>query len=258
MKKNHKFLTSLAFLIGGCSSPTLLEKYRPLEAQDKSKFLSVYHLLDPEQKMIVITDLDRLKKYFKYWNIKMPPESDQPVRLRGIWLEPRGDKVIDSGTSIRLHARAAFSNHRTADATQDVVWKALPELGTMKKNTLYFDCVHSDIQVSANFLEEGEGFETYRIRKPLRSLYIRLADSSPAADTSEYLQVRLTATCEDGTTNDVSCQGEWDIDPKLGKFLNCGYLYLNPTGWKEKSGFIRATYGDLQVTQKIYFPKHLK
>jgi hypothetical protein len=127
----------------------------------------------------------------------------------------------------------------------------------------------SDAVVSASFYGEIEGKTTLRPRKRVLELTVALDESSQsveAAGTSTRL--RAVARCEDGTTEDVSCQADWRLVPDPDyhsprEIEGCGlYHHLDARAERAQTEALRterivveARYGGVQSRTTLQLPR---
>jgi hypothetical protein len=241
----------------GCSSPTLLEKFREVDGDAKSLFISYYPFLTREQRERMLSEPNYARIFLREWNIPAIESSEikQKHKLSSVTIAPGGESSIRAGHSIFLRAVAHYTDGKVMDVTDDAQWQVLPDLAEITHpGQLTFGCAHSSVVVTANFFDEVEGKETYKINKPLHSLKIGVADSSASVEESEYIQLKVIAQCEDDTERDVSCQATWDIDPSVGKFLGCGNLHIAARSIRERSAEVSVRYGPKSVLQTVWLP----
>lgn len=248
-------------LLGACSTPpTTYEKFRELEGNLKLIFINLYPAMSADQRKVFLEHPEIAPDLLKQYRIKNPQDEMQSRKsnLLSIVIDPSNKTPITQGTGFHLMANAYYTDERKVVINPDVRWEVSPPIAEIKNSDLKVGCVHSDLTVIANFLDEAEGKTIYSFRKPLRSLYIQLTEASSVVDDGEFVQLRLNVTCEDETVNNVACETLWKIDPTQGKFLSCGHLHVTreaaQRGWVE----ITASYGDKTVQQKINLPQRFR
>jgi hypothetical protein len=171
-----------------------------------------------------------------------------------ISVDPNDKTEIRQGTSVPLHAFAHFRSSKKREVTEDISWKTLDESVRIEQSTLHFGCIHSDVMISAQYLAEKEVEQAIHIRKPLKTLQIKLDETSAAIDESEYVKLTVIAYCTDGTVSDVSCQATWSSPRNQENFSNCGHLHFPNRFSSQAHVQVSAAYGPLSVTETIRLP----
>lgn len=242
-------LSSYSFLSIGCSStPLLLEKYRLLSLESKRLFIANYPSLRPSQRIDFLEEPGNPAFLLNEW--KILPQKNQKLSS----IEIQTDPLVSSGSEVPLKAFAIYENGKKLDVTRDVQWQAFPETAKIRDSRLTYTCGHSDIYITANFFDQTEGKFVLQLRKPLREIKIQVADSAQSFDQDEHVELKLSAYCQDGSSEEVSCQASWKVDPSDGKVLGCGYFHLSPKALKKREAIVRASYGGSQISQKILLP----
>jgi hypothetical protein len=226
-------------LAAGCAgTPPLADRYRDLDSEGKAAFLAYYPLLKPEERLALIDSAGGSETWLRAWALE---DADLRKRLEpfpafkgrkrahrvvGMDVAPAKEGAwppIRGGTRVELRATARWADGRSADVTEDSTWSVEPPVARMDGAALEFGCLASDVTVTADFLRERTGSLTVPIRKSLKELRVKLAESHHGMDGHPYLRFTATAVCDDGTETDVSCQADWGgTDPRLGRLVSCG------------------------------------
>ncbi|MEO5970590.1 MAG: hypothetical protein ABIQ95_11735 [Bdellovibrionia bacterium] len=239
--------------MNGCATPiSVAENYNFLDRDAKVLFLDAYPDLTSEKKLEYLERPETLRPTDSHNSQSRAPLSlRKPVSLQIDWLP---SQEVTTGNVIELRAYVNYSDGNKIDATPDVTWKATPPIVSLDTNKLLYECVDSDISVSASFLDEVHATQTFKFRKSLNSIAVRVAELSSIIDNSAFIKLNSNAICQDGTVTEVSCQTIWKVDPQWGSFQGCGHLVPSPKSWKEGSAEVSVSYGTLNVTTTVLLP----
>jgi hypothetical protein len=235
----------------------------------KQAFLAYYPEVPPEARIALAEHASDPVRFLQYVQ-RLASDEKRALTLASDFMEQRGshelttleitggaDGAVTSGDRIPLQAQLRYADGRRADATADVEWQVLPNLARMDGSTLRFGCAASDVVVSANFLDEREGRRVFSLRKPLHALDLKVAESDVTAARAEFIQLKLTARCEDGSDADVTCEAEWSLarpdDGPSGELLGCGVFHRTTLGIQHAR--VTARYGGLSVTRDLELPR---
>lgn len=203
-----------ASLSTGCSSGDPLGRYREMDGESKVVFLNLYPELTPSQRNSLLTGssyLDPLRE------LKLNPDVFFKDRARRspVRLEVVPQDLTDSG--VELRAWLHYRDGRKVDVTRESTWVVFPKLVSLQGGSpvkASWGCMSSDAVVNASFFGELEGKTTLRPRKRVRELIVTLDESSQSVESvGSRTRLKAVAHCEDGTSQDVSCQADWKLLP---------------------------------------------
>lgn len=257
----------IAYLTSGCSTPiSRTERFQILDLDHKNIFLAYYPYLSRDQRNELLATEEKPSELIERWSkeLKDPDHilgsfeemTTNPIHRRVSKLDIKTDatEIVTEGHRIVARAYATYQSGKVTDITSDTEWSVEPHLAKLNGNEIDFDCVHSDLTLTAHFLGERDASQAISIQKPLKSLEIRVKEASLGADRSLSFQLSAFAQCQDGSISDVSCQTTWRAVSELGRIQGCGNLVVNA---KEKRALdsltVRAQYGGF-VAQKTLNP----
>ena len=240
-------------------------KFYDLDGPEKAIFLAYYPLLTPDQRKELLVTLQPLE-LLKEWNLAQiyfrNSESDhaefaarpENYTIARINVELDRSAPYRTGKGLSLRAVALYLDGRQVDITQDAHWKVLPDVAYMDGHVLHFDCVASDVEVSAQFMEQYAGSRRVEIRKEIQSLDIQVAGRSVAVGPQEFIHMEAIARCSDGSTSNVTCQTEWKTKERA-RFGGCGVLQLYPVkrATDNEPISITGSYGGVSATRSFEF-----
>jgi hypothetical protein len=260
-------------LTTACSEAPLRgdERFQSLSLDTKKTFLAYYPVLSPEQRKLFLESDDRFSllhdwKLDTLYFAQKDKDSDAPpffnatpknftvAELR-ITTDPPAD--IRQGKEVVLKSEVEFQDGRKADSTADTDWDVKPDLASIEDgNHLRFECIHSDVIVTGDFIGEHSRSRVVSIRKPIQKLEVFPdAAFNAVAQTSGWIQLKVIARCEDGTSANVTCQADWE---GLGSHA-CGRVDLSPIRLRAPSDdspvTIRARYGDREASYQVRDPR---
>ncbi len=245
----------------GCASEPLAlsEVYRERDMAWRRMFLSYYPELTPERRLEVAAATAPASDFLTAWKVESRFYGEASSRISSVDVGWEAPDPLESGMAVRPRAILRYADGRSADATPDVLWSASPDLASFEEGEVRFECVWSDIVVSADFLGIRSGSRLLRIRKPLRRLDVGLWDPSAVVDNHGLLRLRATAHCEDGSSTDVSCQATWrnlapaQEDRPVGR---CGTVDAGVVSrGKNDTLRVRVTYGTLTTDFSAETPR---
>lgn len=266
---SRKLIPLLLLAFSACSTePLTSDRFQTLDYDSKIVFLTYYPYLTRDQKDEFLASEDKSpREMIQSWSGQFDDPYHQvgsfdemmnnPINRKIKTLEIKLDtpEPITQGNKTTARAFATYENGRTVEVTQDTEWKVEPRLAQFEKNVLSFDCVHSDLTINANFLNEKEASKPLEIRKPIASLEVKIADGYIGADTGYNFQLSLTAHCKDGSTSDVSCQGLWKSVATGGKIEGCGNFVVTSKEKLDQDALtVIARYGDRSVRKTLRAP----
>lgn len=249
-------------LLASCAStpPTLDERYEQMSPPGRQVFLAYYPLLRPPEKAgegpLLLADNWRYEAPEIRQHIDHHPEfTENPstYTLAGVKILPSRPGPLVSGAQVDLQAELLYADGRRANATHDVHWSVQPALARIERTSLRFECVHSDVTVSADFLGERTGSRVIEIRKPLASLELSIDEGSRSLEQTDSVKLRLHALCADGTRSEVSCQADWSARSRGVEARGCGNIRLSPAH-AGSSFSVSASYGGLRISRSFHTP----
>ena len=268
--------TSLAasFSFAGCShTPPITDRYISMDSDRKIAFLAYYPDLTPEQRDEFLSfDADPPRDMIKDWKITPSRNFDDVVgdprthTITSLEIKPVDSQiVVKAGHAMTFKAIAHYADQREVDVTSDAVWRATPDQVDMKKGKTQFGCLHSEGDVSANFLNEQQGSVPVVYELPIHNLELRISDSYLAANHDFGYRLTVIAHCEDGSTADVSCQATYKSDSDFAEITGCGNLTIGSPD-KDRNKFnehstsadplrISAQYGGVGVSRELPPPQ---
>ena len=264
----------LQLSFSGCAStPSMTDRYVSVDSDRKIAFLAYYPDLTPEQRDELLSpDSDPPRALIKAWNAHPSRDFDDMVSdpqthtIKRLEIKPIDAQiVVKSGHSLSFKAIAHYADQREADVTEDAVWKATPEQVEVKKGKTKFGCLHSEGDVSANFINEQQGSVPVEYELPIHQLELRISDAYLAANHDFSYRLTVIAHCEDGSTADVSCQATYKPESDFAQISGCGNLTIGSPD-KERNRFnehstsadplrVSAQYGGASVTRELPPPQ---
>lgn len=256
------FTFPLLLTLNSCATSTSsMEQFRALEGDAKIAYLDAYPDLSPEQKTDFLANRGSLRQLMSANNTANNTLNDtkaaipRPIRKPlSLQMEPLFSAPITEGNTIDFKAYVNYSDGRKVESTSDVTWQALPSLVKVHTNQLHYECVYSDISISASFFDEVKTTQVIAFKKPLDTIGVQVAESSSIIDNSAFIKLNSRAICKDGTVTEISCQSVWKADPEWGRFFNCGQLQPSAKSWLEGAAIVTVSYGPITVTRKIFLP----
>jgi hypothetical protein len=248
LKLKFRLPALFLFMLLACSSsPTLVERYREVDSDQKIAYLAYYPDLTPEQRdEILQPDAGSPRALIESWKIDPSRSYEDFVKDPRHHTIKELEVVPEPGNHFK--AIAHYADGRKVDVTQDTVWKTTPPQLEMKDDVLRYSCLHGEAVVSADFIGEQEGSLHFQIEKPLENLELRVSDSYLAADQGFNYKLDAIVHCKDGTHSDVSCQSEWSSTGSVGDVSGCGNFSISEKE-KRSSEASFATIGQtFQVT----------
>jgi hypothetical protein len=245
------FFPLAACLIQSCSStPSLVERYREVDSDQKIAYLAYYPDLTPEQRDELLSpDSGSPHALIESWKIDPSRSYEDFVK------DPKHHTIKEleispevTGEPNRFKAIAHYADGRKVDVTRDVVWKVTPPQLQMKDDTLQSSCMSGEAIISADFIGEQAGSLHFEIKKSLENLELRVSDSYLAADQGFNYKLDAIVHCKDGSHADVSCQSDWSSSGGIGEVSGCGNFSISEKQ-KISSEASFATVGEtFQVT----------
>jgi hypothetical protein len=263
-----------ANLFSACSStPSITDRYISIDSDRKIAFLAYYPDLTPVQRDELLDPYsDSPRNLIKNWNVTPSRTFDDVVTdprshtITNLEIKPVDSQiVVKSGHAMTFKAIAHYADQREADVTSDAVWKATPDQVDIKKGKIQFGCLHSEGDVSANFLNEQQGSVPVEYELPIHNLELRISDSYLAANHDFGYQLTVIAHCEDGSTADVSCQATYKSESDFAEVTGCGNLTIGSPD-KDRHKFnesstsadplrVSAQYGGTSVSRELSPPQ---
>ncbi len=242
------------FTMSGCSKPSLRDHFEDLQTEkQKETYIRYYPILDKNQ---------RLQMLSAHWEkapeeIIIPPGIDiENSHIKNLEIRSEPSGMIKEGTQLKIFGTLEYSNGLKVDATEDITWGVAPDFVKIKENAVTFGCLSSNIYIHGDFLEYKKNSLEIKIRKPLQSLTLEVAEQSLSVEDDVHVKLRLIATCKDATTTDVSCLAQWSSSEKLGDINGCGMFHSRFKKLKpgQKIHF-RAEYGNRFIEKDIRMPE---
>jgi hypothetical protein len=222
-------LASLLLIQACAGTPSLVERYREVDSDQKIAYLAYYPDLTPEQRNeLLAPDAGSPRVLIESWKVDTSRSYEDFVK------DPRHHTIKEleivaapEGELNHFKAIAHYADGRKVDVTADSVWKATPPQLEMKDNVLHYSCLHSEAVVSADFIGETGGSLHFQIEKPLENLELRVSDSYLASDQGFNYKLDAIVHCKDGTHADVSCQSDWSSKGSIGEVSGCGNFSIS-------------------------------
>jgi hypothetical protein len=264
----------LACFLSACAStPSMTDRYVSVDSDRKIAFLAYYPDLTPDQRDELLSpDSDSPRDLIKSWKIHPSRDFDDMVSdprthtISRLEIKPIDAQiVVKSGHSLSFKAIAHYADQREVDVTENAVWKATPDQVEVKKGQTKFGCLHSEGDVSANFLNEQQGSVPVEYELPIHRLELRVSDAYLAANHDFSYRLTVIAHCEDGSSADVSCQATYKPESDFAQISGCGNLTIGSPD-KERNRFnehsssadplrVSAQYGGAFVTRELPPPQ---
>jgi hypothetical protein len=253
----RKPLAIFTLLISACSSTPPVEehssRYILLDGESKALFLSLYPWLTLSQReswlaggMRVRRDSeareDEIARLLsnvsedrrKALQPKINAILDEPLKFRPSSLEIA---AVQNGSTVTLMSTLVYADGtRVSVRPEDGIrYELQPALGTVRGDTVTFDCAATDVVIYAAFLNAQSTSQVLKPRKPLKELKISIDGawqnlSSKQGNATGDLPFRAEAVCQDGTRSNVTCLANWSTrggpsEPaKSPRFSGCGKL----------------------------------
>lgn len=229
-------------LWSGCASDvgTLADLYRWRDHEGRRMFLAYYPELSPERRREILASDAPPRDLIEAWKVEaryFGPKSYQIERVDIEW----------DGEPIRPRAILRYADGRTADASADVQWTVSPPSARLEEGEIRVGCMSSDVEITADFLAIKSGRRTLSARKPLRSLEIAISEETLVVDNHGLLRLKAKVTCEDGTSEDVTCQADWKSRNAI-PVGRCGTVEAGAVSrGKNDTAWVRVSYGHLST-----------
>ena len=254
-------IIGLSFEVSACKSPSLTERYQALDGDQKQTFLYYYADFTPAERNSYLDDPNTLEEIlFSHPSLNTSSASLNPrlkEPLLSLSILPSSNTPLKEGKELKLQTLAHFAKDQDIDVTSEVEWQVIPPLAQLQRSTLQLSCIHSEITVSARFLDEFETQTRYRIEKKIQSLLVSGEEHYSNEHRYEVTQFHLIAKCQDGTEQEVSCQADWSTQPEMGSFSVCGYFTPSAESLKQGSAVIQARYAGETLTYRLDLSHHV-
>jgi len=252
---------------------TDLQRFHDLDAEWKQMYVAFYPTLSNKQRREFLEGEHHPYALLRKWNkdVRWFREEELPSGASAIrWVAPRAAYTLRSleirtdrgspilrGTGFVATAILHYEDGREADVSQDVHWSVSPSPRVrIEKGRVEFGCIHEEVSVSAEFLDERKQILPIPVLKPLKSFKISLEDRAQDFRGDGYLELTANAVCEDGSQERVSCQANWTTTREIGEIVGCGqFRLLDAQGKLWGVETVRAHYGDREAQLRLDAPK---